>query len=148
MSMKKDLQAFSKLRQPKKKCWLSLTSKLQLHERFKVFRKPCLILRSFKWFKRRYNLVMHLKHSESLTLNIDLLLGLIKVRSLFLKTARDFTFCISGASWNHADRLFGNKEYLRLSVLQLKEGVCFLHVSKVFTRCYMIEMVLRALNWQ
>ena len=37
---------------------------------------------------------------------MDLLLGLIKERSLFLKTAIDFEFCISGASCDHSDREF------------------------------------------
>ena len=64
-----------------------------------------------------------------MTLNIDLLLGLIKERSLFLKTAIDFKFCISGASCDHLDREFGKKEYLKQSVLQLKKGIYFLRVS-------------------
>ena len=57
MSMKRDLRAFSKLRQSRKKCSLSSTSKLQLHKGFKVSRKPCLNLCSFKWLKRSRNLV-------------------------------------------------------------------------------------------
>ena len=98
MSMKRDLRAFSKLRQCRKKCSLSSTSKLQLHKGFKVSRKPCLNLCSFKWLKRRRNLVKYLTPSGSLTLNIDLLLGLIKERKLLLKTTIDSKFCISGAS--------------------------------------------------
>ena len=129
MSMKRDLQAFSKLRQRKKKCSLSSASKLQLHKGFKVSRKPCLNLCSFRWLKRRRHLVRYLIPSGSLTLNIDLLLGLIKERSLFLRTAIYFEFCISGASCDHSDREFGKKEYLKESVLQLKKGLCFLRVS-------------------
>ena len=72
MSMKRDLWAFSKLKKCRKKCSLSSTFKLQLHEEFKVSRKPYLNLCSFKWLKRRRNLVKYLTPSESLTLNIDL----------------------------------------------------------------------------
>ena len=118
MSMKRDLRAFSKLRQCRKKCSLSSTSKLQLHKGFKVSRKPCLNLCSFKWLKRRHNLVMYLTPSGSLTLNIYLW---IKERSLLLKTTIDSEFCISGASCYHSDREFGKKEYLKQSVLQLKK---------------------------
>ena len=127
MSMKRDLQAFSKLGQHRKKCSLSSTSKLQLNKGFKVSRKPCLNLHSFKWLEWRHNLVKYLTPSGSLTLNIDLLLGLIKERSLLLKTTIDSEFCIPGSSCNHSDREFGKKEYLKQWVLQLK--VCFLHVS-------------------
>ena len=86
MSMKRDLQGFSKLGQHRKKCSLSSTSKMQLNKGFKVSRKPCLNLHSFKWLEWRHNLVKYLTPSGSLTLNIDLLLGLIKERSLLLKT--------------------------------------------------------------
>ena len=127
--MKRDLRAFSKLRQRRKKCSLSSASKLQLRKGFKVSRKPCLNLCSFRWLKRRRNLVRYLIPSGSLTLNIDLLLGLIKERSLFLKTALYFEFCIPGASCDHPDREFGKEEYLKQSVLQLKKGLCFLRVS-------------------
>ena len=109
MSMKRYLRVFSKL----KKCLLSSTFKLQLHKGFEVSRKPCLNLCSFKWLKRRRNL----------------LIDLIKERSLLLKTSTDFKFCISGASCNHSDRKFWKKEYLKQSVLQLKKGLCFLRVS-------------------
>ena len=78
MSMKRDLRAFPKFRQCRKKCSLSSTSKLQLHKGFKVSRKRCLNLCSFKWLKLRCNLVEYLTPSESVTLNIDHLLGLIK----------------------------------------------------------------------
>ena len=106
--MKRDLRAFSELRQCRKKCSLSSTSKLQLHKGFKVSRKPCVNLRSFKLLKRRRNLV-NLTPSGSLTLNIDLLLGLIKERKLLLKTTIDSKFCISGASCYHLDREFRKK---------------------------------------
>ena len=129
MPMKRDLRAYSKLRQRRKKCSLSSTSKLQLHKGFKVSRKPCLNLCSFKWLKERRNLVKYLTPLGSLTLNIDLLLGLIKERSLFLKATIDSEFCISGGSYDHSDREFGKKEYLKQSVLQLKKGLCFLSVS-------------------
>ena len=91
--------------------------------------KPCLNLCSFKWLKRRHNLVRYLTPSGSLTLNIDLLPGLIKDGSLFLKTAIEFKFCISGASCNHSDREFGKKEYLKQSVffLVLQIAQSFLH---------------------
>ena len=117
MSMKKDLRAFSKMRQCRKKCSLSLISKLQLHKGFKVSRKPCLNLCSFNWLKRRRNLVRYLTPSGSLKLNIDLLLHLIKERNLLLKAAIDLEFCISSASCNHSDREFGKKEYLKQPVL-------------------------------
>ena len=115
-----------------------------LHKRFKISRKPCLNLRSFKWLKRRHNLVWYLTPSGSLTLNIDLLLGLIKERSLLLKTTVDSEFRISGVSCDHSDREFGKKEYLKQSVLQLNKGLCFLHVSYKmfyirFIRWYNIE---------
>ena len=129
MSMKRDIQAFSKLRQRRKKIPLSSTSKLQLHEEFKVSRKPCLNLCSCKWLKQRRNLVKYLTPSGSLTLNIDLLLGLIKERSLLLKTTIGSEFCISGACCNHSDTEFRKKEYLKQSILQLKKGLCFLRVS-------------------
>ena len=111
MLMKRDLQVFSKLRQHRKKCSLSSTSKLQLRKGFKVSRKPCLNLCSFKWLKQRCNLVKYLTPSGSLTLNIDLLLGLINERSLLLKTTIDSKFYISGTSYDHSDREFGKKEY-------------------------------------
>ena len=144
MSTTRDLRAFSKLRMRRKKCSLSSTSKLQLHKRFKVSKKPCLNLCSFKWLKRRRNLVKYLTPSGSLTLNIDLLLGLIKETSLFLKTAIDSELCISGTNCDQSDRQFGKKEYLKQSVLQLNKGLCFLHVSYKmfhirFTRWYNIE---------
>ena len=125
MSLKSGLQAFSHLRQSRKKYSLSSTSKLQLDKELKVPTRPCLNLCSFKWLKRRCNLVKYLTPSGSLTLNIDLLLGLIKERSLPLKTTIDCEFCISGASCDHSDREFGKKEYLKQSVLQLKKGLCF-----------------------
>ena len=62
-SIKRDLRAFSKLRQRRKKCSFSSTSKLQLHKGFKVSRKPCLNLCSFKWLKQRLNLVRYLTPS-------------------------------------------------------------------------------------
>ena len=102
---------------------------MQLHKGFKVSRKPCPNLCSFKWLKRRRNLVRYLTLSGSPTLNIDLLLGVIKKRSLFLKTAVHCEFCISGANCDHLDREFGKKEYLKQSVPQLKKGLCFLRVS-------------------
>ena len=40
MSMKRDLRAFSKLRQRRKKCSLSSTFKQQLRRGFKVSRNP------------------------------------------------------------------------------------------------------------
>ena len=146
MSVKRDLRAFSKLRQRRKKCSLSSISKLQLHKGFKVSRKPCLNLCSFKWLKRRRNLVKYLTPSGSLTLNIDLLLGLIKERSLLLKAAIDSEFCISGASCDHSDREFGKKKYLKQSVLQLKKGLFLACIIKAFTRWYNIEKVLRAFS--
>ena len=121
------LRAFSKLRQRRKNCSLSSTSKLQLHKGFKVSRKPCLNLCSFRWLKRRRNLVRYLTPSG--TLNIHLLLGLIKERSLLLKIAMGSEFCISSARCDHSDRELGKKEYLKQSVLQLKKGLCFLRVS-------------------
>ena len=146
MLMKRDLRAFSKLKQRRKKCSLSSNSKLQLHKEFKLSRKPCLNLCSFKWLKQRRNLVTYLTPSGSLTLNIDLLLGLIKGRSLLLKAAIDFEFCISGASCDHSDREFGQKECLKQSVLQLKKGLFLACIIKAFTRLYNIEKVLRAFS--
>ena len=144
MSMKRDLRAFTKLRQRRKKCSLSSTSKLQLHKGFKVSRKPCLNLCSFKWLKRRCNLVKYLTPSGSLTLKINLLLGLIKERSLLLKTSIDSKFCISGTSCNHSDREFGIFEKISSPI---EERSLFLAcVIKVFTRWYNIEKVLRALS--
>ena len=69
--------------------------------------------------------------SGSLALNIDLLLGLIKKRSLLLKAAIDSEFCISGASCDHSDIEFGKKKYLKQSVLQLKKvsASCVYHKS-------------------
>ena len=141
ISMKREFRAFSNLRQRRKKCSFSSNSKLQLHTGFKVSRKPCLNLCSFKWLKRRRNLVRYLTPSGLLTLNIDLLLGLIKERSLFLKTAIVFEFCISGAYCDHSDRDFGKKECFKQSALQSKKGLCFLCVIKAFTRQYNIEQL-------
>ena len=129
VSMKRDLRAFSKLRQRRKKCSLSSASKLQLHKGFKLSRKSCLNLCSFKWLKRRRNLLKYLTPSGSLTFNIDLLLGLIRERSLLLKTTIDSEFCNSGLTCDHSDTEFGKIEYLKQSVLQLKKGICFLRVS-------------------
>ena len=86
---------------------------MELHKGFKESRKPCPNLFSFKWLKRRLNLVKYLTPSGSLTLNVDLLLGLIKQRSLLLKTTIDSEFCISGAGCDHLDKEFGKKEYLK-----------------------------------
>ena len=80
--------------------------------------------------------------------NIDLLLGLIKERSLLLKTTIDSKFCISGTSYNHSDRKFGKKEYLKQSVLQSKKVSVSCVYLKPFTSWYNIEKVLRALNSQ
>ena len=145
MSMKRDFRAFSKLRQRRKKCSLSSTSKVQLHKGFKVSRKPCLNLCSYKWLKWRRNLVRYLTASGSLKYNIDLLLCLIKERSLLLKTTIDFQFCISGASCDHSYREFG-KRILKQSILQLKKFLAC--VIKAFTRWYNIGKVLKALSWQ
>ena len=101
---------------------------MQLHKGFKVSRKPCPNLCSFKWLKRRRNLVRYLTLSGSLTLNIVLLLGLTKERGFLLKTAIDSEFCNPGASCDHSDREFGKKEYLKQSVVQLKKSLCFLRV--------------------
>ena len=97
-----------KIEAAQQKCSLSSTSKLQLHKGFKVSRKSCLNLCSLKWLKRRHNLVKYLTPSGSLTLNIYILLGLIKERSLLVKTTIDSKFCISGTSCNHSHREFGN----------------------------------------
>ena len=129
ISMKRVLRSFSKFRQRRKKCSLSSNSKLQLHKGFKVSRKPCVNLYLFNWLKRRRNLAKYLTPSGSFTMNIDLLLGLIKERSLLLKTTIDSEFCISGESCDHSDRKSGKKEYLKQLVLQLKKGLCFLRVS-------------------
>ena len=117
LSMKRDLRAFSKLRQRRKKCSLSSTSKLQLHKGFKVSRKPCLNLCSFKWLKRRRNLVRHLTPSGSFTLNI------------YARSYKREKFVFENCSWlrvlflAHSDREFGKKEYLRQS-----KSICFLRV--------------------
>ena len=79
MTTERNLGAFSKLRQRRKKCSLSSASKMQLRKGFKVSRKPCLNFCS--------NLVKYLIPSGSLTLNIDALLDLIKERSLLLQVA-------------------------------------------------------------
>ena len=133
-----------KIEAAQKKMFTVFNLQTALHKRFKISRKPCLNLCSFKWLKRRHNLVWYLTPSGSLTLNIDLLLGLIKETSLFLKTAIDSEFCISGTNCDQSDRQFGKKEYLKQSVLQLNKGLCFLHVSYKmfhirFTRWYNIE---------
>ena len=137
-----------KIEAMQQKCSLSSTSKLQLRRGFKVSWKPCLNLSSFKWLKWRHNLVKYLKPSGSLIFNIDLLLGLIKERSLLLKTTIDFKFCISGASYNHSDSEFGKKEYLKQSVLQSKKGLFLVCIIKAFTIWCNIGKVLRALSWQ
>ena len=129
MSMKRNLGPFSKLGQHRKKSSLSSTSKMLLHKGFKVSRKPCLNMCSFKWLKGRLNLVRYLTPLGSLNLTIDLLLGLIKEIILFLKTAMDLNFFISGASCKHSDRGIGKKEYLKQSVLQLKKNLCILGLS-------------------
>ena len=140
--MKRNLQHFQKLRQRRKKCSLSSTSKLQLHKGFKASRKPCLNLCSFKWLKRIGNLVRYLTPSGSLTLNIDILLGLVKERSLFLKTAIDFEFCISAASCDHSDREFGKKRIFEAISSAIEKRSLFLaYVMKTFTRWYNIEKV-------
>ena len=69
----------------------------------------------FMWLKRRRNLVQYLTPLGSLKLNIDLLLGLIKKRSLLLKAVIDSEFYISGTSCDHSDREFGKKEYMKQS---------------------------------
>ena len=134
MSVKRDLRTFSKFRQLRKKCSLSSISKLQLNKGFKVSRKVCLNLCSFKWLKRTHNLVEYSTPSGSLTL------------SLLLKAAVDFEFCISGASCDHSDKEFGKKEYLKQSVLQLKKDLFLACIIKAFTRWYNIEEVLRVLS--
>ena len=122
--MKRNLRTISKLRERRKKCSLSSTFKLQLYKGFKVSRKPFLNLCSFRWLKRRRDVVKYLTLSGSLPLNIDLFLGHIKERSLLLKTAIDSEFC------DHSDRTeSGKKDHLKESVLQLKKGLCFLRVS-------------------
>ena len=83
MLMKRDLGTFSKFRQHRKKCLLSPSSKLHVHKGFEVSRKSCLNLCSFRWLKRRRNLVRYLTTSGSLTLNIDLLLGLLNYKFAF-----------------------------------------------------------------
>ena len=115
LSMKRDLRAFSKLRQRRKNNHLSSTFKLQLHKGFKVSRRPCLNLCSFKWMKRRRNLVRHLTPSGSFTLNIH------------ARPYKREKFVFENCSWlrvlflAHSDREFGKKEYLRQSVLQLEK---------------------------
>ena len=129
MLMNRDLRAFSKLRQRRNKCFLFSTSKLQLHEGFKVSRKPCLNLCKFKWLKRRRNLVKYLTPSGSSALNIDLLLGHIKKRSLLLKTAVDLEFWISGVSCDHTDREFAKKKIFEMviSAIEKKVSVSCVH---------------------
>ena len=141
MSMKRDLHAFSKLRQRRKKCSLSSTSKLQLHKGFKVSRKPCLNLCSFKWLKRRRNLVKYLTPSGSLTLNIGLLLGVTKETSLLLKTTIDSELCISGVSCDHSDREIGKNEYLKQSVLQFKKRSLF---PPFTTKTFKSKLIVKA----
>ena len=80
-------------------------------------------------------------------MNIDLLLGLIKEKSLLLKTKIDFEFYISGTSCDHSDREFGKREYLKQSVLQLKKRSLFLAcIIKPFNRLYNIGKELRAFS--
>ena len=79
---------------------------MQLHKGFKVSRKPCLDMCSFKWLQRRLNLGMYLTPLGS--------------------TAIDFNFFISGASCKHLDKEFGIKEYLKQSVLLLKKDLYIL----------------------
>ena len=141
MSMKRDLRAFSKLRQRRKKCSLSSTSKLQLHKGFKVSRKPCLNLCSFKWLKRRRNLVKYLPTSGSLTLNIDLLLGVTKETSLLLKTTIDSELYISGASCDHSDREIGKNKYLKQSGLQFKKRSLF---PPFATKTFKSKLIVKA----
>ena len=141
MSMKRDLRAFSKLRQRRKNFSLSSTSKLQLHEEFKVSRKPCLNLCSFKWLKRRRNLVKYLPTSGSLTLNIDLLLGVTKETSLLLKTAIDSELYISGASCDHSDREIGKNKYLKQSGLQFKKRSLF---PPFATKTFKSKLIVKA----
>ena len=104
---------------------------------------------SFKLLKRRRNLVKYLTPSGSLTLNIDLLLGLIKERSLFLKTTVDSEFCISGASCDHSGREFEKKRIFETVSSAIEKRFLFVaYIIKPFTRWYNIEKVLRALSWQ
>ena len=151
MSMKRDLHAFSKLRQRRKKCSLSSTSKLQLHKGFKISRQPCLNLCSFKWLKHRRNLVKYLTPSGSLTLNISFTRSYKREKFAFENYSRlqnTIEFCISGESCDYSDREFEKKGYLKQSVLQLKKGLCFLRVSENLSLdgWYNIEKVLRALS--
>ena len=142
MSMKRDIQAFSKLRQRRKKIPLSSTSKLQLHEEFKVSKKPCLNLCSCKWLKQRCNLVKkYLTPSGSLTLNIGLLLGVTKETSLLLKTTIDSELCISGVSCDHSDREIGKNEYLKQSVLQFKKRSLF---PPFTTKTFKSKLIVKA----
>ena len=131
-----------------KKYSLSSTSKLQLHKGFKVSRNPCLILCSFKRLKHRRNLARYLASSGSLTLNIDFLLGLIKEGILFLKTAIDSEFCISGACCDHSDRKFGKKIWNNQFCNWKKAPLSLAYVIKAFTRWYNIKKVLTALSWR
>ena len=124
MSMKRDLRAFQNWGSAGKYIQSS-TSKLQLHKGFKVSRKPCLNLCSFKCLKS----CSVFNTFRVINIEYRLLLDLIKERSLLLKTTIYSEFCISGTSCDHSDTEFGKKEYLKQSVLQLKKGIFFLRVS-------------------
>ena len=144
MSMKRDLRAFPKFRQCRKKCSLSSTSKLQLHKGFKVSRKRCLNLCSFKWLKLRCNLVEYLTPSESVTLNIDHLLGLIKEKFAIENYNRLQVLYFWRKLQLFRQRNWKERIFETISSVIVKSSLFFARIRKAFTRWYDIEKLRRA----
>ena len=122
LSMKRDLRAFSKLRLRRKNNHLSSTFKLQLHKAFKVSRKPCRNLCSFKWLKRRRNIVRHLTPSGSFTLNI------------YARSYKREKFVFENCSWfrvlflAHSDKRIWKVRIFETISSAIGKSICFLRV--------------------
>ena len=146
MLINRDLRAFSKLRQLRKNCSLSSTSKLQLPKRFKVSRDPCLNFCLFKWQKQRLNLF-----------NTFSVIG-IEYRS-FARAYKREKFVFESCNrlrvlylWHKLrplrPRIQEERMFKKIRSATEKRSLLFACVIKAFTRWYNIENLLRALSSQ
>ena len=114
--------------QCRKKWAVDPTSKLQEHSGFKLSWKLCLNLCSLRWLSPSLSLVRNLIPNGSWILNIKFWIGLTIFNKEFLNIKYDFGFLKVISILFYSTIVYGKKEYLNKSVLQL----CFNYVSTMY----------------
>ena len=102
-----------KLVQWRKKCIVDSISLPHSHKGFKVSRKQCLNLCSWRWLRPRRNLVKSLIPRGLWISKILLAQGRMKFRSFFLKVLRLAEFLMLRSSLFHSVIAEGKNEFLK-----------------------------------